>query len=256
MSKTPASSHRDTSELARCYADVNQWQLARGMALIDDAAPLPGEQVLDVGCGTGELTIELARRVGPKGQVIGIDTSTARLEQARQSLPPDCQNLRFEEASASVMSCVAASSIDLIYSNYVIQWVPNPEEMLDEVARVLRPGGRLVSEFPYRLPELLVDVYQHSAGGEAALAELLFLEAADWQAMTMERPFETLRLDTTQLAMDYGSLDAYFIWLEGTSHGAFSADKLPDDYCQELQERYPGAVSTPMPAWRMSLRRT
>ena len=49
MSKTPASSHRDTSALARCYAEVNQWQLARGMALIDHATPLPGEQVLDDG---------------------------------------------------------------------------------------------------------------------------------------------------------------------------------------------------------------
>ncbi len=68
MPKVPASSHRDTSTLALCYAKINQWQRARGMALMDDAAPLPGEQVLDMGCGTGELTIELARRVGSRGQ--------------------------------------------------------------------------------------------------------------------------------------------------------------------------------------------
>lgn len=255
MSKVPASAHRDTAKLAQCYAEVNRWQLDRGMALIDDANPLPGEQVLDIGCGTGELTVELARRVGPDGQVVGIDTSAARLEQARESLPPDCQNLRLEQASATAVSCVAAGSIDLVYSNYVIQWIPNPEAMLDEVARALRPGGRLVSEFPYRLPDLLVDVYRHLPGGDAALAELLFLEAADWQAMVKKRPLQILRLDTPKLRMDHASLDAFFVWLEGSSQGAFSRNDLPDDYRKELQQHYPGAVATPMPAWRVSLRR-
>src|SRR5258705_13258618 len=72
-----------------------------GLAAMDRVALAAGERVLDVGCGGGPTTIELARRVGPQGRVLGVDVSSVMLEYARrQPRPAGLADVRFEEADA------------------------------------------------------------------------------------------------------------------------------------------------------------
>jgi ubiquinone/menaquinone biosynthesis C-methylase UbiE len=94
---------------------------------------------LDVGCGTGFLSLELALR----GHcVTGIDFAPAMLEAARQKATEHGLAIRFEEADAEQLP-FAPHSFDLVVSRHLLWTLPHPEAAIDEWIRVLRPGGRL-----------------------------------------------------------------------------------------------------------------
>ncbi|MDD2735745.1 MAG: methyltransferase domain-containing protein [Desulfuromonadaceae bacterium] len=96
--------------------------------------------LLDVGCGTGPVSRELAGRL-PAGQVVGIDPSPVFLAAARK-LAVDFSNLRFIEGDSRLIPC-AAESFDIVIFHTTLSHVPHPETALAEAFRVLRPGGTL-----------------------------------------------------------------------------------------------------------------
>jgi ubiquinone/menaquinone biosynthesis C-methylase UbiE len=102
----------------------------------------PGEAALDIGCGPGYLTAEMAQRVGEAGRVLGIDTSQPMLDIARRRCASH-GNVALERADAVRLPCQDAS-IDVAAAVQVYLFVPELEVALGELARVLRPGGRAV----------------------------------------------------------------------------------------------------------------
>ncbi len=102
----------------------------------------PGDRVLDVACGTGDLALELARRVGPTGEVVGCDFSERMLELARRKAA-DLPSVRFEWANALELpyedASFAAATVGFGARNF-----SDLERGLSELARVVRPGGRVV----------------------------------------------------------------------------------------------------------------
>ncbi len=98
-----------------------------------------GDRVLDVACGTGDLAIELARRVGPSGEVIGSDFSEKMLELARAKAP----GLRFEQANALDLP-YEDDSFDAATVGFGARNFSDLPQGLREMARVVRPGGRVV----------------------------------------------------------------------------------------------------------------
>ncbi|MBW4486201.1 MAG: methyltransferase domain-containing protein [Trichocoleus desertorum ATA4-8-CV12] len=109
-----------------------------GAALLDLLDPHPGEHILDLGCGTGPLTQQIADR---GADVLGIDSAASMVAQAQQNYP----NLRFEVADATNLSFV--EQFDAIFSNAVLHWVKPPEAAIASMWKALKPGGRLVVEF-------------------------------------------------------------------------------------------------------------
>src|SRR5207237_8143924 len=104
-----------------------------GASLIELLAPKPGERILDLGCGTGHLTAQLA---AAGADVLGIDNSPAMIEQARREYP----KLRFGLADARDFHFV--EPFDAVYSNAVLHWVQEPERVITCVRQGLKPGGR------------------------------------------------------------------------------------------------------------------
>jgi len=101
-------------------------------------APLAGdERALDAGCGTGALAYALAPRVG---EVIGVDPSPAFVEAARQGAPPNCT---FLEGDATAVP-FPYGAFDLSGCLRVLHHVRRPELVVSELARVTRPGGRIL----------------------------------------------------------------------------------------------------------------
>ena len=107
--------------------------------LVDRLDVRSGERALDVACGTGAVSRLLAGRVGPEGQVVGIDLNPAMLAVA-QSL--GLARAEFREADATQLP-FGDSEFDLAVCQQGLQFVPEPEAALAEMARVLRGGGRL-----------------------------------------------------------------------------------------------------------------
>jgi demethylmenaquinone methyltransferase/2-methoxy-6-polyprenyl-1,4-benzoquinol methylase len=105
----------------------------------DLAALGPGARALDVACGTGDLAIELAGRVGEGGEVVGCDFSERMLELARRKAPA----LRFEQANALELP-YAADEFDAATVGFGARNFADLERGLAEMARVVRPGGRVV----------------------------------------------------------------------------------------------------------------
>jgi SAM-dependent methyltransferase len=128
-------------------------------------ALVPGETVLDLGSGAGVDAFLAAREVGPTGKVIGVDMTPAMLEKARGNVrKAGVSNVEFREGRLEALP-VEAGSIDAVTSNCVINLVPDKGKVFAEVARVLKPGGRLVISdiiLDGELPEAIAkDVYAY-----------------------------------------------------------------------------------------------
>jgi ubiquinone/menaquinone biosynthesis C-methylase UbiE len=109
--------------------------------ILDVVIPAGGPlDALDIGCGTGFLSLELAAR---GHRVTGIDFAAAMLGEARHKAAAQGRAIRFEEADAEQTS-FPSGSFDMAISRHVLWTLPHPEAAIDEWIRVLRPGGRLV----------------------------------------------------------------------------------------------------------------
>jgi len=100
--------------------------------------PQPGERIVDLGCGTGPLTAEIAKS---GADVLGFDLSPEMIEHARKNFPA----LRFEVADASEFT--VPEPVDAVFSNAALHWVRRAEDAVQAIARALKSGGRFVAEF-------------------------------------------------------------------------------------------------------------
>ena len=113
-----------------------------GRALLDRLAPRTGERALDIGCGSGQTLLELAERVGERGQVVGVDISDPMVARARERISAaglrhveivlgDAQSQRFDEP------------FDLEFSRFGVMFFQDPVLAFRNLLQALKPGGRL-----------------------------------------------------------------------------------------------------------------
>ncbi len=121
--------------------DVIDAQLSPlGEAAMEYAAIANGERVLDVGCGCGQTSLQLADRVGDTGSVLGVDISAVMLERARERAAGRA-NTEFRNADAQIASF--AGDRDLLFSRFGVMFFASPEAAFSNLLTALRPGGRL-----------------------------------------------------------------------------------------------------------------
>ncbi len=124
------------------YAQNSQGQERWARELLELATIRPGDHVLDIGCGDGRMTAEIARRA-VQGRVVGVDRSDAMVDFARQTFPPaEYPNLSFSRADARKLPF--DHEFTLVYSSAVLHWMREHQLVLAGIARALRPGGRVV----------------------------------------------------------------------------------------------------------------
>jgi len=140
------------------------WKMAAG--LVELLEPKPGERILDVGCGTGHLTAQIA---ASGALTYGIDQSPEMIRQAREKFP----ELRFDVMDAREISL--EESFDAVFSNATLHWIKEPERVIRGIVKVLKPGGRFVAEF----------------GGKGNVAALLAAAECAWKKLRPETPFDS-----------------------------------------------------------------
>lgn len=105
----------------------------------------PGMRCLDVGCGGGDVTQELARRVGPTGQVIGIDRDAVIIQLAkREAEQAGLQQIEYRVGDACV--CPAERAFDAVYARFLLSHLPRVQDGLSALWQATRPGGVLAVE--------------------------------------------------------------------------------------------------------------
>jgi trans-aconitate methyltransferase len=122
---------------AGLYESSSQFVWKFGGDVVSLLKPQPGERILDVGCGTGHLTADIA---AAGALTFGIDASPAMIAQARQNFP----KLQFQLVDAAEFQ--SESVYDAVFSNAALHWMLEPDRVAAAVARALKPGGRFVGE--------------------------------------------------------------------------------------------------------------
>lgn len=119
------------------YQDQHAFVWKLGAPLLELLQPQAGERILDVGCGTGQLTAQVAQS---GATVVGLDLNEAMLEQARSNYP-DLEFILGNAANFRVQE-----PFDAVFSNAALHWVLDAEGAVRSMAAALKPGGRLVLE--------------------------------------------------------------------------------------------------------------
>jgi ubiquinone/menaquinone biosynthesis C-methylase UbiE len=147
----------------------------------------PGEQALDVGCGTGTLALALAGRVGASSRIVGIDPSAqqiarARVKAARRHVPIEFQIAVIEELP------FPDRTFDVVFSTLMMHHLPAPlkRQGLAETARVLKPGGRLIIGDFVRKQDRTGRARRFHAGGSSVVELASFLADAGFDSITTE----------------------------------------------------------------------
>ena len=183
-----------------------------------------GETVVDLGSGAGLDSFIAAPLVGSEGRVIGIDMTPAMLEKARRnSARVGLPQVEFREGRLEALP-VTASSVDAVTSNCVINLVPDKGAVFAEIARVLKPGGRMVVSdiiLDGELPEAVAQSVFAYVGcvsgaiqrqeyfgllGQAGLGQVETLRDVDYLFSLAEAASETFRGLASRLGVDPAEL--------------------------------------------------
>jgi len=149
----------DSQDYPLGYSEQEARRLAEQGALLEDltaelfrrAGIGPAMQVLDLGCGVGDVSLLVARMVGTRGAVLGVDRAAASLHTARQRAASlGMSNVEFEEADLGEFSI--ERSFDAIVGRLVLLYLPDPARVLRRLSRQLRPGG-IVAFLEYDMPQ-------------------------------------------------------------------------------------------------------
>ncbi|MEH2382236.1 MAG: methyltransferase domain-containing protein [Nostoc sp.] len=120
------------------YEDKHAFVWQYGEDLLKFLNPQPGESILDLGCGTGQLTEKIAQA---GAEVMGVDHASTMIEKARQNYP----HIRFDVADATNFQ--VDKLLDAVFSNAVLHWVKEADSAIASIHQSLKPGGRFVGEF-------------------------------------------------------------------------------------------------------------
>lgn len=167
----------------------------------------PDETVLDIGCGDGKVTAEIAGLL-PRGQVVGIDSSAEMIRFASLEFPPvRCANLRFEVMDAREMTFDA--EFDAVFSNAALHWILDHRPVLGGIARALRPGGRVLLQMGGR-------------GNAAQVLEIL-------DEMLPNEPWRPHFAEDFRFPYGFFGPDEYEPWLRDTYLTPHRVELLPKD---------------------------
>jgi trans-aconitate methyltransferase len=166
---------------ASLYESDHAFVWKYGAELVPLLDPQPAERILDLGCGTGHLTAEIA---AAGSQTLGIDSSADMIGQARQNYP----KLKFQLADARTFS--VDEPVDAVFSNAALHWIPEARPVAQALHRALKPGGRFVAEFGGKGNNAKVIAALKEAGASDPLLTFYFPSIGEYAGLLESEGFE------------------------------------------------------------------
>ena len=180
-----------------------------GMRAIDALGPAPGDTVVDIGCGAGQSTLQLAGRVGAAGRVVGVDIAAPLLDLARYRAA-DLPQVSFLQADAQRLN-LPDQSVDGIFSRFGVMAFADPQAAFGNFRNMLRPSGRLAFVCWRALEVNELDFMPLEATGLERMADrtpFSFADAEFLHMMLRASGFDDVVVRVGDELVSSGSLDA------------------------------------------------
>jgi trans-aconitate 2-methyltransferase len=185
----------------KLYSSNSSPQQAWGITLLAKLNLNGNEKVLDVGCGDGKLSVEIAKKL-PEGSVLGIDLSNEMITFARNHYPPkQFPNLTFIQTDASKLTF--NSEFDIAFSNATFHWIRDHEPVLKCLWKCLKPGGLLLAQFGgrrnaeeiFKIVELMIENGKWSPYFRDFVFPFRFYELEEYRDLLKNTSFSVKRLE-------------------------------------------------------------
>jgi trans-aconitate 2-methyltransferase len=218
------------------YANHSQGQFGWAMANIGKLALQGNESVLDIGCGDGKVTAEIARLV-PGGRILGIDQSEEMIALATQRV--QLPNVAFRVMDAQALEF--AGEFDAVFSNSTLHWVPDQAAVVRGIARALKPGGRVVLSMGGRGTAAIV--FKALEGMTEFLSNLpaphYFMGPEQYGPWLADAGLRADRVELVRKPMRLADPDALEGWLRTTwmMYSARVPEERRAEFLRELTER-------------------
>ena len=220
--------------------ESNSFQRKEGeMFIQEEVCPQAGDVILDLGCGTGELSALLAKLVGPEGKVVGVDPDRERILLAQES-HSEISNLSFLEGSESNFPGNGVETYDIIFCHLVLHWMKDKQKVFLNMYKALKNGGKVALQ--YGIHNLLFILHAHeilNPENKERLSQMTFPEPrSEVEKYCSSAGFVILKSCDCELQVAFENIDALLKWLWSTSHGAFDISLVTEERLQEFLALY------------------
>jgi len=206
------------------YQNNSEAQLNWGRELIAKLGLSGKEHILDIGCGDGKVTAEIAAHV-PDGRVAGIDSSRDMIDLACKTFPAsDFPNLSFFQMDARELTF--SNEFDIIFSNAVLHWVDDHRKVLSGIYKGLKKPGKILLQMGGRGNVAGMMAVMRSITGKAQwqayfngfVSPYNFCSTAEYSTWLSETHFEPVRLELIPKDMTQLGREGFMGWIRTTWH--------------------------------------
>lgn len=224
-------------ELAETFHRTSEWDYACGAALLRSLSIKPGMRVLELGSSTGRLAIDAAHLVVPDGEIIALEPSEERFQVAQRIYRAG--NVTFHLGGPEGLAGFAEASVDMAYSNLLLHRLGSPDRAMQEVFRVLKPGGSFAFTCPLAPPKVLealeMVIFSHPdfasyQEGSSGLAAWSFKTVEHWVDLAKKTGFAGVSYHTIALEFPSCSPTELVAYWEAATEGRFLGGLKPPEW--------------------------
>eukprot|EP00117_Sycon_ciliatum_P030662 scpid84196/ scgid3182/ Arsenite methyltransferase; Methylarsonite methyltransferase; S-adenosyl-L-methionine:arsenic(III) methyltransferase len=222
----------NSSSLAQLYEDHSALQYGYGKSLIiSHLGPGEGEKILDLGCGTGRLSKDIADIIAHDGEVLGVDPNTERIEVAKVHYERHLSNgAKVKFMTGLVHDAVQHGPFDAVFSNFALHWVPkdDTDASVSSIVKCLKPGGRLCANLTHDSGACANDLSLVTTGQtEESVTGMDFRSLQYWTDKFTAAGLQIeYALQDDNTTMNFPSVREYFDFVKAYTEGAVDYQKL------------------------------
>ena len=209
------------------------------MFIQTDVCPQAGDAILDLGCGTGELSAYLAELVGPEGNVVGVDPDKERIQLARKT-HSEIKNLSFLEGSASNFPGMGSETYDIIFGNGVLHWIREKEQIFKNMFGSLSEGSKIAFHYIDHIPPFELNAYkQLNPENAEQISQIYQCESrAQIEQYTLSAGFEIIKSYDCTTELSFENEASVLEWHWATTHGSFDVSHVTKERLEKYLAPY------------------